>query len=122
MVSDLVKDLKLKDINFEKHFGKADPITEQQFVTCLNKAEFEAKSEQLELLRFAFQAEEAKDKISLKKMKQKFNTIDPSYLNKGAPSNISDAKVRLSKLPESIRDSLLKIDDYLQRKGINAKR
>ena len=122
VVSDLVKDLKIKDINFDKHFGKSDPITDQQFIAWLKKAEFEAKSEQLELLRIAFQAEEAKDKISLKKMKLRFNTVDPSYLNKGAPSNIVDAKTRLSKLPESVRDSLIKIDDYLQRKGINSKR
>ena len=66
VVADLVKDLKLKQIDFEKHFGKADPITDAQFITCLKKAEFEAKSEQLELLRMAFKADEGTDKISLK--------------------------------------------------------
>ena len=55
-------------------------------------------------------------------MKLKFNTFDPSYLNKDAPSNKADAKYRLSKLPESVKDSLLRIDDYLQRKGIDSKR
>ena len=70
----------------------------------------------------AFQDKKQKDKISIAKMKQRFNTLDPTYLNKKAVVSKNDAKQRLNNLPESIREGILRIEDYLIRKNIDVKR
>ena len=70
----------------------------------------------------AFQDKKQKDKISIVKMKQRFNTMGSTYLNKKAVVSKNDAKQRLNNLPESIGEGILRIEDYLIRKNIDVKR
>jgi len=122
VVNDLLMDLKSKEINFKTTFeNNSGYHTDAQFLSILEKVEFKATSEQLDLLRAGFRDKKSKDKISIAKIKQMFNTIDPTYLNPKAVKSENDAKQRLNDLPDDIRESIIKIDDYLQRKNITVK-
>lgn len=122
-VNDLLMDLKSKQIDFEKTFvNKVGFYTDQEFIALLQKIEYVTTSaDQLDYLRNAFRDDVARSKISINKMKQRFNTLDPSYLNKNAVKSESDAKQRLNSLPEKIKDFILRIDDYFQRKNMDVR-
>ena len=120
--NDLLVDLKKKEIDFQKTFGnQTGLLTQEQFVKILKTCEFDTNSNQLEMLMDAFKDKKQKDKISVARMKQRFNMIDPTYLNKKAVVSENDAKQRLNNLPESIREGILRIEDYLIRKNIDVK-
>lgn len=121
-VNDFLIDLKRKEIDFDKYFKVSSHyLTDGQFIKILDKIDYRTTEEGLENLKKAFRDDKAKDKISIDRMKQRFNTIDPSYLNKTAVKSGTDAKLRLNHLPEKIRKDIIAIDNYFRRKNIDVR-
>jgi len=120
---DLLIDLKSKEIDFAKTFeNRTGFLSEEEFMAILQKVEYVTTSaDQLDYLRSAFRDDKERSKISLNKIKQRFNTIDPTYLNKKAVQSEADAKNRLNNLPEKIKENVTRIDDYFKRKGLDVK-
>lgn len=122
-VNDFLIDLKSKEIDFEKTIAtKTGFYSDQEFIAMLQKVEYVTSSgEQIDILRGAFRDDKDKTKISVNKMRQYFNTIDPSYLNKGAVKSEADAKQRLNNLPEKVKEYVTRIDNFFKRKNLDIK-
>ena len=122
-VNDLIQDLKSKEIDFEKTFAnKAGFYTDQGFIALLEKLEYRTASpDQLDMLRAAFRDDKERSKLSVNKMRQRFNIVDPSFLKKTAVKSEADAKQRLLNLPQNIKDYITRIDNYFKRKNLDVK-
>jgi Ca2+-binding EF-hand superfamily protein len=118
VVNNLLMDLKTKEIDFDKTFNnKAGYYTDEEFIALLQRIEYHTKSvEELDLLRAAFRDDKQRSKISINKIKQRFNIIDPGYINKRAVKSSTDAKQRLALLPENMRENITRIDNFFKRK------
>lgn len=57
--------------------------------------------------------------ISLNTLRQKMNLLDPSYLNPLAPATQQEVKSMIDKLPDKIKNDMIKINNYLKSKKID---
>ena len=122
-VNNLLQELKTKEINFDKTFmNKSGFYTDQEFMALLQKLEYSTSTpEEVDSLRSAFRDDKHRSKISINKIKQRFNMIDPTYLNKKAIRSATIAKQRLGNLPTDVKENIERIDNFFKRKDYDMK-